>query len=278
MARIVVVGGVNVDRVHRLARPLVPGGRHGVLSVRLRAGGGGLVTGAVLARMGHAVDLVCRMATDDPGLRAAAVARGLGLRLVSAGAPAGPTRPLDVLVDPQGERTILAPVDAEAEPIEGFEAGGADLVYVNVRRLGPDGVAALAAAPRSVAQVPLEAGERRPAGVLVAGRSDFPDRDVGAIRDLAASCRGVPSGLFVLTDGAGPVGIWEDGVPLESVGPPASVETHDSTGAGDAFAAGLIDALLRGCAPGEAVRAAREVARHFLMERSRFLPEVLPET
>jgi sugar/nucleoside kinase (ribokinase family) len=273
MGSVLVVGSINVDCVRRLAAPLVPGGRHAILGTVLRPGGGGYITAAVLAHLGHHAMLCGRVADDPLGRRCLGA---LALAGIGAGAVAivpGETRPLEILIDPVGERTILAPADAEASPLDDLPPLAAyDLVYVNARRLGPRARAALSGAPRTVAQLPLDSDELRPARVLLAGLSDFPGLDPAAIRALAVRATGDGAEpIVVVTDGPRPLHVFAEGGSRALPVPPMAAAPADTTGAGDAFAAGLCDGLLSGLDPEAAVGRAMAVAADVMAARDRIV-------
>lgn len=265
MATVLVVGSVNVDRVWRLAAPLRSGARLTFTDVSTRLGGGGFTTGAALLALGHAVRLVATLADDGGGrvCHAALVRRGFDTRHVRFAE--GRTAPLEILVEPSGERTIIAAAVAERRRLEVLPTDAVDLVYVNARRVAAEATAALLPRVPVVAQCPLEPGERRPAHVLLAATSDLV-----LPADAFAYARGIAGPAleaFVLTDGEQPVRLFdafgETVVPVPPQPPPA-----DTTGAGDVFAAGYVDGLLDGAAPPEAVRRGNAVAARFLADRA----------
>jgi sugar/nucleoside kinase (ribokinase family) len=71
--------------------------------------------------------------------------------------------------------------------------------------------------------------------------------------------------LCVVKDGAAPTRIVVSGRIVETIPVPALDAVRDSTGAGDAFAAGFLAAHLRGLDPASAVRAGHERARTVLL-------------
>lgn len=269
MAHVLVAGSINVDRLWRLAGPLAAGGRvtHG--GTELRIGGGGFSTGATLLALGHHVTLVTTLSTDDAGRACLEALSRLRFDVRHVRLTEAPTIPLEIFIDPSGDRTILAPAATEARRLTALPPATVDMAYVNVRRAEPGLLAELAGRTRVVAQVPLEAGEHRPAEILVASASDhaFPSGE-GALRQ-ARQIGGPALSALVLTDGARPVEVCDDagrsGVPVAPLTRPT-----DTTGAGDVFAAGLIDGLLRGAPAVAAVRRGNEIAARFLADRRAF--------
>lgn len=266
MGRILVIGGACVDRLIRLAAPLRPGGRVPYAAVEERWGGGGLSTGAALIELGHDVDLCAALGSDATAdeLLAALRRRGFGtphLRRLDR-----PTRPVDILLEPSGDRTILyaeSPAEAAGSPVPD---AACDLVYVNVRRLADD-LAPFASRAVAVAQMPREPGwGRRAARVLIASRSDFPGSGLDRLWSEAIEVSSGHLRALVLTDGAADVTVLEkDRRSLVKV--PSRRPFPDTVGAGDYFAAGLCDGLLRGEEPARAVATGCDAAARFLAER-----------
>ncbi|SCW69502.1 carbohydrate kinase family protein [Ancylobacter rudongensis] len=278
MGHVLVAGSVNVDRIWRLAAPLRAGERLTRSEVTLRCGGGGFNTGAALLALGHRVTLVATLSTDAAGAacRARLEAMGFDLRYLSD--TDAPTVPLDLLVDPTGERTIIAPATTEARLLTALPAIEADIAYINVRRTAPGVLEALAARTQVVAQMPLEHMERRPAQVLIASAADhalFAGTDAFA---HARAIGGEGLAALVLTQGAGPVELCEAQRRMSLAVPPRAVP-GDTTGAGDAFAAGFIDGWLAGAPLPAAVRRGIAIAGRVLAGDTGFeRPAPLPLT
>ncbi|HTJ59113.1 MAG TPA: PfkB family carbohydrate kinase [Devosiaceae bacterium] len=254
MARILVVGSANIDRIWWLDRPLVSSGRPFYERIESRLGGGGFNTGSALLALGHEVLLATTLFDDDKGRAILATLDACGFDTRFIAFVPGESIETEILIDPQGERTIIGragtgrkPVMAELPRVE------AAAIYLNSRRMSATATSGLARFPHVVSQFPLSPGEIRPADVLIASRSDVSGPADTLWRD-ARERAGQRLSQLVLTDGSKPVCVIERGeqveVPVPPIGP-----VRDTTGAGDAFAAGYIDGILRG--PDTAAIAAR---------------------
>jgi sugar/nucleoside kinase (ribokinase family) len=252
-----VVGNANVDRIWWLDRPLVPGGRLSCQSIEKRYGGGGFNTGLVLLDLGHEVVLVTRLYDDDEGR---AYLNDLGKRGFNTDFVSlvpGATAAVDILVDSNGERTIIAPASRRRPAIETLPSIEASLVYLNIRQMSSAALRQLEDFDRVVSQYPLST-ERRPANVLIASRSDVKGTAQTAWQ-TAAEIAAPRLETLVLTSGMQPIEIvsQEHSVVVEV--PPAA-PVRDTTGAGDYFAGGYIDAIVRGLDAGAAALAACKIA------------------
>lgn len=259
MADFLVIGALALDRPVRLSGPLAPGVRvagvslDGALAGRL--GGGGANAGVALARAGHAVSLIAMIAADADGDAALAMAEAAGLDVRGVQRRPGSSRTTLILIDPEGERIVLGlDLDRPAlpdlpSPQAGETSGG---LYV---RAAYPGAAAWAQACRGpvIAHWPCP-GFEGPCDVLVASADDC---DAATRADpFAAGQAQVGEGLkwMVVTHGAGTV-VAHDGARTIEV-TPSPAKALDATGAGDVFAAGLLDALTAGAEIDQALRHA----------------------
>lgn len=275
MAHILVAGNVNLDRVWSLDAPVRPGARLAYHARTLRCGGGGFNTGAALLALGHRVSLATTLGQDAAGRACRDALASLGFDLAHVAVVPRRTRTLEILVDPAGERTILAPASTEAHRVAALPELPADALYLNVRRLDPRALAPVPPATPIISQLPLEAGEVRPATVLIGSAADGGLATDGAAReppDLFAAARRISGNrlaALVLTDGAGPVRLIEPTGGTRVAVPPCPAPA-DTTGSGDVFAAGFLDGWLRGLPAVEAVGRGNEVAARFLLDRAAF--------
>jgi sugar/nucleoside kinase (ribokinase family) len=256
---LVVIGALALDRPVRLSGPVASGARLQGASLDAalagRLGGGGANAGAALVRAGHAVRLICMVADDADGRLALAKAQAAGLDTSLASTRPGASRTTLILIDPDGERLVLG-LDAEAAipPAISPPAAGEpmDGLYV---RAGYPGASAWARACRGpvVAHWPSPQFDG-PCDVLVASADDC---DATMLADPYAAGRarvGDRLKWMVMTHGGDRVAAY-DGARTVAVSPsPAKVV--DATGAGDVFAAGLLEALVGGAEIEAALRHA----------------------
>src|ERR1700749_4967553 len=111
MPTLLVIGALALDRPIRLDGPLRAGGRlrarslDGALEGRL--GGGGANAGCALLAAGHAVLVGSVLADDRDGRQARALAQAAGLDLQLVRSRPGASTQTLVLIEPNGERTII---------------------------------------------------------------------------------------------------------------------------------------------------------------------------
>jgi ribokinase len=250
---LVVLGDLMVDVVTRIAGPLARGSDTAA-QIAVRGGGSGANVAAWAALLGTPVVFGCRVGDDERGRAAIAELRGVDVRATVD--PDRPTGTCVVLVEPGGERTMLPDAGANDGPLPDVEPG--DHLHVV-------GYALLREGPRASALAAIE--RARAAGVNVSvdpsswallRRGALPPVDLLlANADEAAHLDG---GEMVVKLGAGGARWGDVHVPAEPV------QVVDTTGAGDAFAAGFLSARLAGAGRREALEegcrvAARAVAQ-----------------
>jgi ribokinase len=277
MSRIVVVGDVMVDVVTRLSGPVAPGS-DSPARVAFEGGGQAANTAAWAAVAGAQVALVARVGDDSAGRTAVADLEVLGVDARVAVDGERPTGTVVVLVAADGERTMFP--DAGANGALGSADFPEDLLVAG-DHLHVAGYALLRDGSRDAALSALE--RARAAGMSTSVDPSSASLLSGGLRQLG---KGVgllmPNGLearaltglespvaaarvlaeafpeVVVTLGEGGA-LWTDGSEVVRVAAERA-EAIDTTGAGDAFAAGYLAARLRGAPPEDALAAGGTLA------------------
>jgi ribokinase len=260
---VVVVGDVATDVVVVLEGEPAPGSDRPA-SIVTRGGGAAANVAAHLARLGLSVELAGCVGDDPSGAGLAAELAGVGVRLALRTVPGVPTGTIVSLVEPGGQRSMLADRAANLELAVGDvplpQRGGH--LYVSGYTLldprpRPAGLRALqdaAAAGCTVSVDPASTGPLAQYGVdrwladTAAATLLLPNADEARLltgcRDAEDAARALAARYPVVAVKLGPDGaLWASGDVL--VHRPAHPTTVvDTTGAGDAFAAGLLAAWL----------------------------------
>ena len=247
MKDVLVLGNVNADWVFRLDAPLRPGLETTGEDLGLRAGGAAANAASALAVADNWVRLVGFVGSDDTGERLLDIMAGDGRSwdLSDIVRLEGPTPSCLILIDPDGERVIIGTHRNNTPPR--WPEVAVDRVacaYFASRWGGP---AALITGLKA-AGVPV-VSQWRPgytigaADVLVTSQDELPPE---AATDpwQAARAQGALPLWVVVTRGAAGVMAVNGDICLHC--PAESAEVVDSTGAGDAFAGGLVHGLARG--------------------------------
>jgi sugar/nucleoside kinase (ribokinase family) len=281
--RLVALGDLLLDVAVMPARPPevgtdVPG------TLRFRAGGSAANVARAFAGLGGEASFVGSVGDDGWGRRLVGVLRAEGVRARVVRVPGVATARLLALVDRSGERTFVTERGAAdrlaVADVQGAWLRGAAVLHVSAYSLfvEPAASAALHAADLAHAAgalVSVDLASRAP--LLAYGRAASWERiaslrpDVlfanrgeavalaGPGRERAARRLAELAPLVVIKDGAvGCAVVWRDpagGVAdLEVAASP--IDVADSTGAGDAFAAGFLLALVRAAGGGTSGGAA----------------------
>jgi sugar/nucleoside kinase (ribokinase family) len=266
-----------VDVLARLPGPLALGSDTPA-TIAMLGGGSAANTAAWLAAVGAQVTLVARVGDDALGRTVVDELTTAGVDLAVTIDPDRPTGTCIVLVDPAGERTMVPSAGANET------VGTALPTIAEGERLHVSGYPLLRAASSPAIAAALAQARSAGASVSVDAASAAPLRDFGARRfmDLVG-----PALLFANADEAAVLtrlddpgdaarrlaeacgeaivkcgaegAVWSDGSALTRT-TVSRVQPVDSTGAGDAFAAGVLAALARGAGITAALRAGHELA------------------
>lgn len=278
MSGIVVLGDVMVDVVVRLSEPLARGS-DAPARIRFHGGGSAANTAAWLAAAGAEPVLVGSVGDDERGrgARAGLVAAGVDARL--AVDPELPTGTCLVLVGPDGERTMAPDAGANDALSEGdlFDEllGECNHLHVSGYSLLRAGsrLAAIAAVQRASKTGMTVSVDPSSSALLSAQFLDWADgadlllpnaSEAHALTgdsdpERAARALAERFGEVVVT--LGPAGaLWTDGDAVLRAAAAPVAEVVDSTGAGDAFAAGLLSAHVAGMSTAEALAAGCKLA------------------
>jgi len=256
MSRILIIANLNCDHILRLSRPLSSGARIHYEDLGHRIGGGATNTGLGLVWAGHQVALLSQVGNDKLGDWLLDEARQLGLNCDQVHRLVGPTQPLQLLMEPDGERTILRPNRPRLLLPQRLDWQATDALYVNLSAEHlPNLMADALASTLVVAQLPKDLAVR-PSHYLITSQDDLAQHGVEPSFEWAQSIAGPSLRAFIVTAGAEGACAYLPGTSLQQSAVPARVV--DSTGAGDCYAAGLIHGLL---SQGELSQAMAEAAR-----------------
>lgn len=272
---VVVVGDVATDVVAVLDGDPAPGSDRPA-AIRTRGGGAGANVAVHLARLGTAVHMVGCVGDDPAGVGLVAELAAAGVRPALRIVPGGATGTVISLVERDGQRSMLAdrganlelaPEDIAVVSMRHLHLSGYTLLHPRPRAAGLAALAAATAAGATISLDPASTAPLRAYGVdrwladTAAATVVLPNADearlltgcsdpAGAARALAARHRVVAVKLGA--DGA----LWASGDVLVHR-PAVPTTVVDTTGAGDAFAAGLLAAWVAdpGIAPARALGA-----------------------
>lgn len=264
MAQILLLANLNCDHVLMLNEPLTPGGRLLYRDQGRRLGGGAANTGVGLLWAGHEVSIASRVGRDDTGDWLCRQAASLGLNIDYVEQFDGDTGELLILVDSQGERTILRQGRRPALPNRLPETPP-DCLYVNMDGAdAADYMARMCAHSRVISQYPKGGRWPRPCHVLIASAADLAV--AGELWAHARSLAGEQLEWLVVTHGERGAEAFSADRHIQVPAP--AVEVVDATGAGDAFAGGLIHGLVSGGGMQTALEQAGQWAAHTLTSSS----------
>ncbi|GIC79193.1 PfkB family carbohydrate kinase [Moritella sp. F3] len=251
MSNILLLANLNCDRVLQLDRQLAAGGRHYYADNGRRLGGGGANTGLGLIYAGHKVALVSQVGNDKTAdwLLAEASIQGLDCSLLQRNDLDTPE--LLLVMTPDGERTIIRP----QRPV--FTLGTApdfsqwQALYINSSAVGCEDWASTALESTLVVAQLAKDSRLRPCHILISSKSDMHNHNINtdgntqdheSIWQYGQQISGKQLRYFIITDGQHGAVAYSQSNAITVSAVDASVV--DTTGAGDAFASGLIHGLL----------------------------------
>ena len=256
MTHVVCVGDLMIDVLAQLPGPLAPGSDT-PSPITFMGGGAAANVATWLVAAGAAATFVGTVGEDAFGRQAVAEVQAAGVATAVVVDPSRPTGVCLVLVAPDGERTMIPSAGANASR-GGPLPDDADWLYLS-------GYALIAAGSRDSARFALTHARQRGWSVAVDVASAAPLAALGAesflrwigtdllvfanaaeavvltgVAEPAAGATALAQqcGQAVVKCGAAGA-VWSDGVETMSV-PAATCPVVDSTGAGDAFAAGFL--------------------------------------
>ncbi|MEN3533979.1 PfkB family carbohydrate kinase [Microbispora sp. ZYX-F-249] len=275
MSALLVIGDVVTDVVALHDGPVATG-TDTPADIALRPGGSGANTASWAARLGADTRLLARAGYDTGEWHAAELTKA-GVRPHLRIDPERPSAVVIAMVDATGERSMLTNRGASghigagdwaSELLDGvghlhlsaytmFAEPGLELARLAMREAAARGIS-ISVDPASYGPLRAFGPERflhetAPAGIVIPNLEEALLLTDAADPETAARTLSDRYGTAVVKLGAGGAVLARDGrIVAKADAPPA--EVVDSTGAGDAFAAGFLVASMAGYASGEALR------------------------
>ena len=277
---VVVVGDLNLDVVVRPEGPL----QHGSdtpSTIEMLGGGSAANTACWLAATGRTVRLVAAVGDDAFGRAALGQLEQAGVEFAGQIVPGVATGTCVVLLDETGERTMLPDRGAndalQPDVVEAALATGAAWLHLSGyallgERSQPAAIAAANAARAGRIPWSVDAASAAPLRAVGSDRflswidgCDLLFANDDELVALGGEARARVAAREVVTK-HGPAGAsWTDGV-RSVAAPPPEVDVVSTVGAGDAFDAGFLDAVLAGSTAEHALVAGGQLAARALAQ------------
>lgn len=246
MTEVVVFGVVAVDIVLRVAQ--LPRSGEAVTATALgwRIGGSSANLACGLSSAGHVVRLVGPVGQDALGRELLDQLRQRGVRTDGLFPVHHPTPRALVLLEEDGERTILSLADSSPTqflPPTPPVLSSAKCVFVESYDRYPATVADSLGAGLLVASPPTRDSDW-PADVVIGSATQYGDELLACPYEAVRAVAGTRLQWVVVTRGRNGADAYNAESSIHV--PAVPVRQEDATGAGDAFAAGVLHGLLRG--------------------------------
>jgi sulfofructose kinase len=263
MANILLIANLNSDHVYSIDNTLQSGHRHFYQDHGKRLGGGGANTGVGLALAGHQVDVLTAVGDDELGHWLISQISQLGMHCHKIFFHPEATPEVLLFLDPKGERSIFKPQRAHSELPPPEHIDHYDLLYINYANQEAKQWARAALDQK----IPVvcqykENHPAQPCHYLITSETDFSEATKRNPWAFAQKHAGATLQGFIVTHAERGATLY---TATETVHQPSVYqgEVVDSTGAGDVYVAGLIDAILAQKKQNEQLlRAAQWAATH----------------
>lgn len=253
MADFWVVGPIAWDQVLHVPRLPPSDGFVQASEASERPGGSGANAAIALASTGANVHMVGYLGEDEPGARLRAVLGAAGVDVGFVHVRDGHTSEVVILVEPSGERAMTGmwPDLLHTVPVPVADINAGDVVYFAgwreeflpaMTKLTATGVIVATVPPPLLVPV-------LPATYVIGSETQYGDQN---LRDIVSTGGGTLRAVVVTRGPNGVVIHDRDG---STAYPAQPVAVVDTTGAGDAFAAGFLWQIAGGGTLGEAAAA-----------------------
>ena len=242
MANILLIANLNCDRVLHLDKPIHLGGRFLYDDIGRRIGGGGANTGISLVSAGHTTSLITEVGNDETGNWLIDSSRKYGLNHTLIQTREGETQELLLLVTPDGERTIIRPYRPLFELTLPPSFHSINALYINSSAQGINSWCKVALHQTLVVAQLGKDERKRPCHILIASATDMLGRTHGDFWQYGKSIAGKTLQYFIVTNGEHGATAYSND--FRNSVPAVKTQVVDATGAGDAYAAGLIHGLV----------------------------------
>ncbi|MBL6735065.1 MAG: ribokinase [Shewanellaceae bacterium] len=241
MAKILLVANLNRDHIFYLSTPLTPNIRHQYQNQVFRLGGGGANTGAALCSNGHQVSILTHVGNDATGDWLLQSTAALGIQVDQVQRYQGATPDVIIMLSPDGERTILSAYEPDLKIKITPDYEKMDALYIN-KKLNEAAPWMRAAVNTTCVFAQYQPETEQPCHYLIASKKELPT-NLGDAWSFALKLAGRHLKAFIVTDAQhGSIAYTQHHQHTQPISPTPAVV--DTTGAGDAYCAGLIHHLI----------------------------------